>query len=279
MNYTHNLSKRKMVDNNNSIPHLEVIDRVKNIPVVHSAIEKTESTYTYLKDSNHLINWALNHAEAGLHYATATAVPLTVPLAKKFEEQISVVDQKLCEGLNIVEEKMPIVKQPPQQIYDAAKAVMNSSLQSTVDKLHAARESATHQASTLKEISIKKANELLNTEYGNKAVQSIDDIGVLINALLDRYFPPAEGEENMPAPVSAEENKILHSVQLAGQLSTKTANRVYHSVVAQLRTLKKEDVSSYMSSAISILHLTQFLYLNDQQNGNKDSNQENTKKK
>ena len=75
---------------------------------------------------------------------------------------------------------------------------MNSSLQSTVDKLHAARESATHQASTLKEISIKKANELLNTEYGNKAVQSIDDIGVLINALLDRYFPPAEGEENMP---------------------------------------------------------------------------------
>ena len=105
-----------MVDNNNSIPHLEVIDRVKNIPVVHSAIEKTESTYTYLKDSNHLINWALNHAEAGLHYATATAVPLTVPLAKKFEEQISVVDQKLCEGLNIVEEKMPIVKQPPQQV-------------------------------------------------------------------------------------------------------------------------------------------------------------------
>ena len=81
------------------------------------------------------------------------------------------------------------------------------------------------------------------------------------------------------APVSGEENKILHSVQLAGQLSTKTANRVYHSVVAQLRTLKKEDVSSYMSSAISILHLTQFLYLNDQQNGNKDSNQENTKKK
>lgn len=79
--------------------------------------------------------------------------------------------------------------------------------------------------------------------------------------------------------MSADENKILHSVQLAGQLSTKTANRVYHSVVAQLRTLKKEDVSSYMSSVISILHLTQFLNLNDQQNGNKNSNQENTKNK
>lgn len=83
------------------------------------------------------------------------------------------------------------------------------------------------------------------------------------------------------APVSADENKILHSVQLAGQLSTKTANRVYHSIVAQLKILKKEDVSSYMSSVMSILHLTHFLNLNNQQKNkdNKDSNQENTKKK
>lgn len=75
---------------------------------------------------------------------------------------------------------------------------MNSSLQSTIDKLYTAKESAANQASTLKEISVKKANELLNTEYGNRAVQSIDDIGALIEALLDRYFPPVEGEENMP---------------------------------------------------------------------------------
>jgi len=93
-----------------------VLDRVKNIPVVHSAIEKTGSTYSYVKDSHHLVNWALSHAEAGLHYATATAVPLAVPLAKKFEGQINAVDQKLCEGLDIVEQKVPIVKKPPQQV-------------------------------------------------------------------------------------------------------------------------------------------------------------------
>lgn len=99
-----------------NMPHLESIERVKRIPLIHSAIEKTESTYSYLKDSNQLINWALSNAEAGLHYATATAAPLTAPLAKKFEEQITAVDQKLCEGLNIVEQKVPIMKQPPQQV-------------------------------------------------------------------------------------------------------------------------------------------------------------------
>ena len=105
----------------NGSPHLEVIDRVKNIPVIHSAIEKTGSTYNYLKDSNHLINWALSYAEAGLHYATAAAAPITTPLAKKFEGQISAVDHKLCEGLDIVEKKVPIVKQPPQQVLNLLK--------------------------------------------------------------------------------------------------------------------------------------------------------------
>ncbi|XP_076754361.1 lipid storage droplets surface-binding protein 2-like [Xylocopa sonorina] len=287
MNYTRNLVTKKMADTKETAsniapektPHLEVIDRVKNIPVIHSAIEKTGSTYSYLKDSHHLINWALTNAEAGLHYATATAAPLTAPLAKKFEGQINAVDQKLCEGLNIVEQKVPLMKQPPQQIYDAAKAVMNSSLQPTIDKLHAAKESAAQQASTLKEISITKANELLNTQYGSMAVQGVDNTSVLINGLLDRYFPPVDGEEDTPAPVSADENKVLHAVQTIGQLSTKTANRVYHSVAAQLRTVKKEDVASYISSVISILHLTHFLSLTDKPIANAETKTDESKEK
>ncbi|KOC60587.1 Lipid storage droplets surface-binding protein 2 [Habropoda laboriosa] len=257
------MADTKDVPTGDNIPHLEVINRVKNIPVIHSTIEKTGSTYSYLKDSHHLINWALTQAETGLQYATATAIPLTAPLAKKFEGQITAVDQKLCEGLNIVEQKVPLMKQPPQQIYDAAVAVMSSSLQPTIDKLHAAKESATQQASTLREISIAKANELLATQYGSMAVQGVDNTSVLINGLLDRYFPPVEGEESTPAPVSADENKVLHAVQTIGQLSTKTANRVYHSVAAQLKTVKKEDVASYISSVVSILNLTSFLSLAD----------------
>lgn len=76
---------------------------------------------------------------------------------------------------------------------------MNSSVQPTIEKLNAAKESATQQASTLKEISIAKANELLNTEYGSKAVQGVDNTSVLVNRLLDHYFPPVEGEENAPS--------------------------------------------------------------------------------
>ena len=59
--------------------------------------------------------------------------------------------------------------------------------------------------------------------------------------------------------MSSEENKVLHALQTVGQLSSKTANRVYHSVAAQLKTIKKEDVATYIDSVVSILHLTHFL--------------------
>ena len=84
------------------------------------------------------------------------------------------------------------------QIYQAARAVMSSSLQPTVEKLVAAKESATQQASTLKDISMAKANEILNTHYGSLAIQSVDSTSALVNQLLDHYFPPVETEEEVP---------------------------------------------------------------------------------
>jgi len=84
------------------------------------------------------------------------------------------------------------------QIYDAAKAVMSSKLQPTIEKLNVAKTSAAQQACILKETSITKANELLSTQYGNMAIQGVDNTSILFNRLLDQYFPPVEGEEETP---------------------------------------------------------------------------------
>lgn len=91
---------------------------------------------------------------------------------------------------------------------------MSSSLQPTIEKLNVAKESATQQASTLKEISIAKANELLNTQCGNMAVQGIDNTSVLVNRLLDHYFPPVEGEENRPSMFSKISKNSLHCIKV-----------------------------------------------------------------
>ena len=88
------------------------------------------------------------------------------------------------------------------QIYDAAKEVMSTSLQPTVERLMAAKQSATQQATSLKEISINKANEILSTRYGALAVQGVDNTSDLVNKLLDHYFPPVPGEESQPGKLT-----------------------------------------------------------------------------
>ncbi|XP_046422539.1 lipid storage droplets surface-binding protein 2-like isoform X1 [Neodiprion fabricii] len=250
-------------------PHLEVFDRVRNMPVVQSAIGMTGSTYNYVKESSDLLSWALNYAESGLHYASATAAPIATPIVKKFEGPINKVDQTLCKGLDIVEQQVSTAREQPQHVVEAARAVMNSSIAPALEKLTAAKDTATHQASSLKETALAKANEVLNNQFGAMAVQGVDNASAAVNRLLDQYFPAVTtgDQEVEPAPISAEENKVLHTVQTVGQLSTKTARRVYHSISAQLRTIKKEDVTAYMNSAMSILHLTQLLG-SDKNSGN-----------
>ncbi|CAB0035415.1 unnamed protein product [Trichogramma brassicae] len=239
------------------LPQVEVVHRVLELPMVGIACNAWLSTYSRVKDSNQLIHWTLSMAESSLTSATKTAAPY----AKKLETPINFVDRNLCRGLDSIERNIPIVKETPDMIYEAAKNVMNSSLQPTIEKLTNAKESATNQATQLKDISISKANEILSTHYGEMALKGVDSTSALVNRLLDHYFPTVEGEQEPPAPVSADENKVLHAVQTIGQLSTKTANCVYHSIAAQLKTVKKEDVANYMSSVVSILHLINFVNL------------------
>lgn len=252
------MSTPKPIENVEDVggPNFEIINRVKNIPMVSTTVEKAGSTYSFLKESHHLINWAFNYAETGINYAAAAMAPL----AKQFENEINAMDQKLCVGLDIVEQKVPIVKQPPQEIYDAAKAVMNSSLNPTIKTIMSAKESANEQTAMLQEMSISLANELLNTQLGSMAVHGVDNTAVLLNLFLDYYFPAVTEEESTSTPISTDEKNALNSIKAAiGQLPTKIFNRIYHSIAAQLRTMSKEDVMKYVSQVMFILQIYYFI--------------------
>lgn len=98
------------------LPHIEVFHRVMELPMVESAISKSTATYFRVKDCNQLIHWALTTAETSLSNATKQAVPIAAPIAKKFENPIHFVDHTLCRGLDKIEEKVPMVKEKPEQV-------------------------------------------------------------------------------------------------------------------------------------------------------------------
>lgn len=97
-------------------PHLKVIDRVKELPIVEIALIKSAETYYKVKDSNALVNWALTTAETSLNTAKKQAIPIAAPIAKKLESPIGFVDNTLCFGLDKIEEKVPLVKEQPAQV-------------------------------------------------------------------------------------------------------------------------------------------------------------------
>lgn len=56
------------------------------------------------------------------------------------------------------------------------------------------RAAGTQKACSLKDLSYKKANEVLATQYGSMAVTGLDTTSALAERLLDYYFPKNEND-------------------------------------------------------------------------------------
>ncbi|XP_076651918.1 lipid storage droplets surface-binding protein 2-like [Halictus rubicundus] len=233
------------------MPHLEIVSRFLELPVVESALSISAVQYSRVKNSNQLFHWILTTAEASLSTATNKAVvPIAAPIAKKLENPIHFVDHTLCLGLDKIEEKVPLVSETPEQILENAYMLAVQTVQ---------------QASNLKDISWNKANQILATHYGSAAVKGLDNTAVVVDKLIDKYFP-ATGDEQSIVIKSAEEDQLLHTLQTVGHLSNKAARRVYANIMRHVNTIKTENIKAYIGSVLQFLQLTRYLHsINEKQ--------------
>lgn len=243
-------------DNLNLLPHLESLERMMQLPVLGAAWQQSQDVYEKVKCHNRMFSWAFNTAEDAVHRAVNTAAPIV----SKFDRPIQYVDQTLVKGIDKLEVTAPIIKEQPGEIYNQAKNKVIDVVQPHINKVCALRVASQQKASSLKDLSWQKANEVLATQYGSMAVSGVDSTTALAERLLDYYFPKTEGDvENDNVPISAAEDPVLHTVQTVGRLSNKVARRVYRTVSRQIKHLNKEDVQEYVASLIAVLRLTQYL--------------------
>ncbi|XP_076620910.1 lipid storage droplets surface-binding protein 2-like [Colletes latitarsis] len=242
-----------------SLPHVEVFYRVLGLPVVESVMSKSAETYLRVKDSHQLVHWVLTTAETSLSNATKQAVPIAVPIAKKFESPINFVDHTLCLGLDKIEEKVPMVKEKPEQILENAYSLARLTVQSASMHITLANYLILSQASNLRDMSWSKANQILETHYGSVAVKGLDNTAVIIDKLIDKYFPATGDEESIDIKTD-EEDKLLHTIQTVGRLSNKAAYRLYSNIIHHLRTINTDNFKFCISSLVQFLQLTQYLH-------------------
>ncbi|XP_014271040.1 lipid storage droplets surface-binding protein 2 [Halyomorpha halys] len=203
------------------MPQIHVIGKLKEIPLVECAYNTSSDVYKKVKESNGLLTWTLQSAEG----AFMTALEAVAPVANKFQQPIQVVDDTLCKGLVVLQEKVPIVKEPPAQIVETAKTKVSQISASTVEHVH-----------TITNKGWDKANQVLSsTHYGNVALSGLDSASTTADRYIDYYLPAVEGEENIhPHPSSECEDKVLHTVHTVGTLSSKVGRRVYNRVARPL---------------------------------------------
>ncbi|NWR07642.1 PLIN3 protein, partial [Paradoxornis webbianus] len=109
--------------------------RVANLPLVSSAYDMVASAYSCTKESHPCVRSVCDAAEKGVKTLTAAAVSGAQPLLTRLEPHISTANELACKGLDKLEEKLPILQQPPQKIISDTKLLVTSTVTGAKDVL------------------------------------------------------------------------------------------------------------------------------------------------
>ncbi|NWI31560.1 PLIN3 protein, partial [Sula dactylatra] len=93
-----------------------VVSRVASLALVSCACGAVSTAYTSTKESHPYVKSVCDAAEKGVKTLTAAAVSGAQPILTKLEPQISTANEYACKGLDKLEEKLPILQQPPERV-------------------------------------------------------------------------------------------------------------------------------------------------------------------
>ncbi|KAF6208295.1 hypothetical protein GE061_016749 [Apolygus lucorum] len=216
-------------------PQMQVFDKLLQIPLVDYAYSTSAGVYQKVKGCNGIINLALGSAEG----AASLAMTAVAPVANHFQGPIHYVDSTLCNGIDAIQQKIPMVKEPPQQIIENAKNYVSNS-------------AAVERVQSMTYVGWEKANEVLSTTtVGNMTLTGLDTTSSIADRYIDYYLPASEDEENVhPHPNSECEDKVLHAAHTVGALSAKVSRRLYNTISrrASRTTSECSDASSHHTS-------------------------------
>lgn len=235
------------------MPQLQSVQKAMALPTVGAAVGQVGAFYTKVKGAHSLLEWALSTAEAGVVRAANTAAPyVAAPLAAG--------DARVAAVLDELERRVPLVAEPPKVIVETTRQAVMSRISPHVNKVYTAREAAEQRVHSLKELSWAKANALLSTAYGQKAVHSVDMGATYAMQLLDHYLPPV-GPQEEPGNelVAASSEPALHTAQTVGRLTAVAARRVWANLAYKVNELRNSgvelDVRRYITALLAALHL------------------------
>ncbi|XP_017597959.1 PREDICTED: perilipin-3-like [Corvus brachyrhynchos] len=161
-----------------------VVSRVANLALVSSACGAVASAYACTKESHPYVRSVCDAAEKGVKTLTAAAVSGAQPLLTRLEPQISTANEFACKGLDKLEEKLPILQQPPERVVAGTRELVSCTVSGAVARTRSV------------------LGAVVGTRVGRLLATGVDTVLGKSEELLDRYLPGTDEElgECPPSP-------------------------------------------------------------------------------
>ncbi|KAK2588155.1 hypothetical protein KPH14_004205 [Odynerus spinipes] len=149
----------------------------------------------------------------------------SLPFARLIEKPIYTLDKSLCQGLDFVEVKMPIIKEEPKEILNKTKSIVSNRLwpavktfsnlkQETKQKVRIMTLLTYYKVHYLRSYSWQQADRVMSTETGISILRTVDSTTDRVELILDKYLPASQEEiEEDTEEVCSERDKLHHTME------------------------------------------------------------------
>ncbi|XP_062849229.1 perilipin-2 [Trichomycterus rosablanca] len=232
-----------------------VVTRVVQLPLVSSTYDMVLNMYGNTKENHPYIKSVCEAAEVGVKTITTAAFTSALPIIGKLEPQISRVNDLACKGLDKIENSLPILHQPPEQIVASAKGAVTESVNGAKTSMsHTLGDVMVRTRGAVQE-SVEKTrmavsdgvDTVMKSKMAKIVSSSVNTALSTSETLVERYLPAPEEiqehETNLTKGFEHDADEHSYYVRL-GSLSTKLRQRAYKKAISKVLDAKKHSQES-----------------------------------
>ncbi|XP_075300433.1 perilipin-3-like isoform X1 [Opisthocomus hoazin] len=198
--------------------------RVASLPLVSSACGMVSAAYASTKESHPYVQSVCDAAEKGVKTLAVAAVSGAQPILTKLEPQISTANEYACKGLEKLEEKLPILQQPPQRVVAGTRELVASVTGLARDAVRGG---------------VERTRWALGAVVGSGVdrllAKGVDVALGTSEELLERYLPGTDKELATAAGVEVASPARQSCFVRVGSLSAKLRRRVLRRLLGELQ--------------------------------------------
>ncbi|CAM5115461.1 unnamed protein product [Eretmochelys imbricata] len=242
-----------------------LVSRVASLPLVSAACDMVSTTYTSIKETHPVIRSLCDVAETGVRTITSATVSGTQPILDQQEPQELLVSASdyACESLDKLEEKLPVLQQPDDQVASDAKELVSSTQTDAKDAVCStvteAKDAVTSMVGMAKgavqesmEVTKPAVTGSMSTVMGSSMGQiimsGVDLVLETSESLVDHYLPMTDEElaklaVSLEGPGEAPAEQRSYYVRL-GSLSSTLRQRAYQHALGKMRQARQRTLEA-----------------------------------